>query len=77
MQTPDAPDPDDQLDAEIDALTTRMASVPINQPAMQKMVINAAVEKKINVFPLIMGPTRSTLVTRRSHLSHTDFDKTA
>ena len=40
--------PDDQLDAEIDALTTRMASVPINQLTMQKMVINAAVEEKIN-----------------------------
>ena len=27
------------------------------------------------VFPLSMGPTRTTLVTRRSHLSHTHFDK--
>ena len=40
--------PDDQLYAEIEALATRMASVPINQLAMQKMVINAAVEEKIN-----------------------------
>ena len=40
--------PDDQLDAEIEALATRMASVPINQLAIQKMVINAAVEEKIN-----------------------------
>ena len=40
--------PDDQLDAEVEALASRMASVPINQLAMQKMVINAAVEEKIN-----------------------------
>ena len=40
--------PDDQLDAEVEALAARMASVPINQLAMQKMVINAAVEEKIN-----------------------------
>jgi enoyl-CoA hydratase len=40
--------PDDQLYAEIEALATRMASVPINQLAIQKMVINAAVEDKIN-----------------------------
>ena len=26
-----------------------------------------------SVFSMSMGPTRSTLVTRRSHLSHTDF----
>jgi len=40
--------PDEQLNAEVEALATRMASVPINQLAMQKMVINAAVEEKIN-----------------------------
>ena len=40
--------PDDQLDAEVEALVSRMASVPINQLAMQKMVINSAVEEKIN-----------------------------
>ena len=40
--------PDAQLDAEVEALAARMASVPINQLAMQKMVINAAVEEKIN-----------------------------
>ena len=40
--------PDDQLDDEVEALADRMASVPINQLAMQKMVINAAVEEKIN-----------------------------
>jgi enoyl-CoA hydratase len=40
--------PDDQLDAEVESLASRMASVPINQLAMQKMVINAAVEEKIN-----------------------------
>ncbi|HBQ22747.1 MAG TPA: enoyl-CoA hydratase [Alphaproteobacteria bacterium] len=39
---------DEQLDTEVEALATRMASVPINQLAMQKMVINAAVEEKIN-----------------------------
>lgn len=36
--------PDDQLDAEVDAMAHRMASVPINQLAMQKMVINQAIE---------------------------------
>ena len=40
--------PDAQLDAEVEALAQRMASVPINQLAMQKMVINAAVEEKVN-----------------------------
>jgi enoyl-CoA hydratase len=40
--------PDEQLNDEVEALATRMASVPINQLAMQKMVINAAVEEKIN-----------------------------
>ena len=40
--------PDEQLDGEVEALANRMASVPINQLAMQKMVINAAVEEKIN-----------------------------
>ena len=36
--------PDDQLDAEVEALADRMASVPVNQLAMQKMVINQAIE---------------------------------
>ena len=40
--------PDEQLNAEVEALATRMALVPINQLAMQKMVTNAAVEEKIN-----------------------------
>ncbi|MBG6148479.1 enoyl-CoA hydratase [Labrenzia sp. EL_208] len=40
--------PDDQLDAEVEALAGRIASVPINQLAMQKMVINSAVEAQIN-----------------------------
>jgi enoyl-CoA hydratase len=40
--------PDDELDDEVEALAARMASVPINQLAMQKMVINSAVEEKIN-----------------------------
>ncbi|WP_127559865.1 crotonase/enoyl-CoA hydratase family protein [Nioella ostreopsis] len=39
--------PDDRLDEEVEALAARMASVPINQLAMQKMVINAAVEEQI------------------------------
>jgi len=38
--------PDDQLDAEVEALATRMASVPINQLAMQKMVINRRLRRK-------------------------------
>ena len=36
--------PDDQLDQEVEAMAGRMASVPINQLAMQKMVINQAIE---------------------------------
>lgn len=40
---------DDRLDTEVEALAARMASVPINQLAMQKMVINSAVEAQINL----------------------------
>jgi enoyl-CoA hydratase len=36
--------PDDRLDAEVEALAARMATVPINQLAMQKLVINQAIE---------------------------------
>lgn len=36
--------PEDRLDAEVEALAARMAAVPINQLAMQKMVINQAIE---------------------------------
>lgn len=36
--------PADQLDAETDKIVQRMSTVPINQLAMQKMVINQAVE---------------------------------
>ena len=36
--------PDEGLDAEVEALAERMATVPINQLAMQKMVINQAIE---------------------------------
>ena len=36
--------PDDRLDAEVEALAARMATVPVNQLAMQKMVINQAIE---------------------------------
>ena len=36
--------PEDQLDAEVEAMAERMASVPINQLAMQKMMINQAIE---------------------------------
>jgi enoyl-CoA hydratase len=39
---------DEGLDAEVEALAKRMASVPINQLAMQKMVINQAIEASIN-----------------------------
>jgi enoyl-CoA hydratase len=38
----------EQAKSEVEALAVRMASVPINQLAMQKMVINAAVVEKIN-----------------------------
>ena len=41
-------DPDDDLDAEVEALASRMGTVPINQLSMQKMVINSAVEEKIH-----------------------------
>jgi len=40
--------PDNQLDMEVEKLAQRMAMVPVNQLAMQKMVINSAVEEKIN-----------------------------
>ncbi len=40
--------PDEQLDAEVEALAARMFMVPVNQLAMQKMVINSAVEAQIN-----------------------------
>ncbi len=36
--------PEADLDDEVEALAARMASVPINQLAMQKMVINQAIE---------------------------------
>ena len=36
--------PDEGLDDEVEALAERMATVPINQLAMQKMVINQAIE---------------------------------
>lgn len=36
--------PDDRLDDEVEALAARMAGVPVNQLAMQKLVINQAIE---------------------------------
>jgi len=36
--------PDDRLDEEVEAMAARMAGVPVNQLAMQKMVINQAIE---------------------------------
>lgn len=39
--------PADQLDAEVEALAQRMATVPINQLAMNKMVINQTIEATI------------------------------
>ena len=36
--------PDDRLDVEVEAMADRMAGVPVNQLAMQKMVINQAIE---------------------------------
>ena len=54
--------PDHQLDSEIEDLAHRMATVPVNQLAMQKMVINSAIEEKINqtqrLATLIDGMTR-------------------
>ncbi len=40
--------PLDELDNEVETMAQRMATVPINQLAMQKMVINSAVEAQIN-----------------------------
>jgi len=40
--------PDDELDSEVEAIASRMATVPISQLTMQKMVINSAVEEKVN-----------------------------
>ena len=39
--------PSSDLDAEVEALAGRMATVPINQLAMQKMVVNQAMEATI------------------------------
>ena len=36
--------PDDQLHAEVEAMADRISRVPVNQLAMQKMVINQAIE---------------------------------
>ena len=36
--------PEDQLDTEVETLATRIATVPINQLAMQKMLVNQAIE---------------------------------
>jgi enoyl-CoA hydratase len=36
--------PEDRLDEEVEAMARRMAGVPVNQLAMQKMVINQAIE---------------------------------
>lgn len=40
--------PDDQRDAEVETQAARMEPVPINQLAMKKMVINTAVEEKVD-----------------------------
>ena len=37
--------PDDRLDDRVETLAARMASVPVNQLAMQKLVINQAIEQ--------------------------------
>lgn len=39
--------PENALDSEVEALASRMASVPINQLAMQKMVVNQNMEASI------------------------------
>ena len=36
--------PEGQLDQEVEKMAERLASVPINQLAMQKMVLNQAIE---------------------------------
>ena len=36
--------PEDQLDTAVETLATRIATVPINQLAMQKMLVNQAIE---------------------------------
>jgi enoyl-CoA hydratase len=36
--------PPEQLDAEVEALALRMATVPVNQLMMQKLVVNQAIE---------------------------------
>lgn len=36
--------PEDQLDAEVEALAERIAGVPVNQLMMQKMVVNQAID---------------------------------
>ena len=36
--------PDDQLDEEVEQFADRMARVPINQLAMQKLLVNQAIE---------------------------------
>jgi enoyl-CoA hydratase len=36
--------PDDRLDDEVEALAQRMSTVPVNQLAMQKLMINQALE---------------------------------
>ena len=40
--------PAEMLDAEVEGLATRMASVPVNQLAMHKMVINQTMEATLN-----------------------------
>ncbi|MEP1443619.1 MAG: crotonase/enoyl-CoA hydratase family protein [Hyphomicrobiales bacterium] len=39
--------PEEKLDAEVEKLASRMASVPINQLAMHKQVINSAIEAQV------------------------------
>lgn len=55
--------PADELDAEVDRLAERMASIPVNQLMMQKLVINQAIEamglKQTQMFATIFdGITR-------------------
>lgn len=54
--------PDHQLDAKVEDLAHRKATVPVNQLTMQKMVINSAIEEKINqtqrLATLVDGMTR-------------------
>ncbi|RMD46873.1 MAG: enoyl-CoA hydratase [Alphaproteobacteria bacterium] len=57
--------PAERLDAEVEALAERMATVPINQLAMQKMLINQAIEQQ-GLMPLQRLATLFDGISRHS-----------